>query len=146
MRRIYTSGNSGDHCQNNISCCTLFYFAPGLWLCVSMKLRLVPRILFKPVLATPSASLQHDKKFPPTWYICDMWYINPCPTLIWLRQTIGDDRSWLSNFTPQLQWCGGQEHEMLSGHPAGIGGWVARVEYALPKRYTCQAVRSGCRG
>ena len=34
----------------------------------------------------------------------------------------------------------------LSGHPAGpVLGWVARVEYPVPKHYTCQAVRSGFR-
>ena len=34
----------------------------------------------------------------------------------------------------------------LSGHPAGpVLGWVARVEYPVPKHYTCQAVRFGFR-
>ena len=38
-------------------------------------------------------------------------------------------------------------YKRLSGHPAGpVLGWVARVEYPVPKRYTCQAVRSGFRG
>ena len=34
----------------------------------------------------------------------------------------------------------------LSGHRAGpVLGWVARVEYPVPKHYTCQAVRFGFR-
>ena len=37
-------------------------------------------------------------------------------------------------------------YKRLSGHPAGpVLGWVARVKYAVPKHYTCQAVRSGFR-
>ena len=35
-------------------------------------------------------------------------------------------------------------YKRLSGHLAGpVLGWVARVEYPVPKHYTCQAVRSG---
>ena len=34
----------------------------------------------------------------------------------------------------------------LSGHPAGpVLGGMARVEYPVPKHYTCQVVRSGFR-
>ena len=37
-------------------------------------------------------------------------------------------------------------YERLSGHPTGlILGWVAPVEYPVPKHYTCQAVRPGFR-
>ena len=37
-------------------------------------------------------------------------------------------------------------YKRLSGHPARpVLGWVARVEYPVPKHYTCQAVRSGFR-
>ena len=47
----------------------------------------------------------------------------------------------------ELQWCGGKEHgayERLSGHLARpVLGWLAQVEYPVPKHCTFQAVRSG---
>ena len=37
-------------------------------------------------------------------------------------------------------------YKRVSGHPAGLVlGMVVRVEYTVPKHYTCQAVRSGFR-
>ena len=37
-------------------------------------------------------------------------------------------------------------YKRLSGHPAGPElGWMARIEYPVPKHYTCQAVQSGFR-
>ena len=51
-------------------------------------------------------------------------------------------QSWkiLPNHTHNLVGA----YERLRSHPAGpVLGWVARVEYPVPKPYTCQAVRSG---
>ena len=66
----------------------------------------------------------------------------------WLNkhQDVGNLRRHSSHYDVTVMGAPVGAYGRLSGHPAGpVLGWVARVEYPVPKHYTCQAVRSGFR-